>query len=379
MKIETYSNMEFANRRTFLKHFPAGAAGLALISPVMTGCSSNFQGVSAKERRLSPKTGGSTVFFVTGTDTRETTYQSLKPLEKEVEKAIGDKQVIIKPNVGQVKKEWWLNASNADQLRGILDFLKPIYDRKILIGDGTAVGAVSTFVGYENFNFMPIEREYNVQFIDMNDQPTTVKWIQDGNHHPRPINLIDHYLNPDIYMISAARFKNSGGVIVTLSLKNIVMGSPMNHFRQKARRGRNEKGLMHAKTPNVPGNNHRALSYNIFLVASMGVQPDLAVIDGTIGMEGNGPVKGTPIEHGVAVASTDWLAADRLASELMGYDYAELRYLNWCGQAGMGIDDLSKIKIIGPDYKKHIVQYKRANNFERQRAWIYEDSEIDVD
>ena len=361
--------MEFAGRRTFLKQVSAGAAGLALGSIYKPGR------VSA--RLFGPKE--SRVSFMPGTDTREATYQSLKPLDKEVEKAIGDRQVIIKPNVGQVKKEWWLNASNAHQLRGILDFLKPIYDRKILIGDGTAAGAVSTFEGYENYNYLPLEKEYNVQFIEMNDQPTTVKWIQDGNHHPRPINIINYYLDPDVYMISAARFKNSGGVIVTFSLKNIVMGSPINHYKQKERTGRNEKSLMHAKTPKVPGNNHRALSYNIFLVASMGVQPDLAVIDGTIGMEGNGPVQGTPVEHGVAVASTDWLAADRLASELTGYDYADLKYLNWCGQAGMGIDDLSKIKIIGPDYTKHIVQYKRADNFEHQRAWIYEDAEIAVD
>ena len=111
----------------------------------------------------------------------------------------------------------------------------------------------------------------------------------------------------------------------------------------------------------------------------MGVQPDLAVLDGTIGMEGNGPVKGTPIEHGVTVASTDWLAADRLASELMGYDYSDLKYLRWCGEAGMGVDDLSKIDIIGSDYRKHIIKYKHADNFERQREWIYEDAQIEVD
>ena len=66
---------------------------------------------------------------------------------------------------------------------------------------------------------------------------------------------------------------------------------------------------------------NRGLSYNLFQLAQIGVQPDLAVLDGVVGMEGNGPVRGTPIEQGVIIASTDWLAADRLGVELMGVDY----------------------------------------------------------
>ena len=62
----------------------------------------------------------------------------------------------------------------------------------------------------------------------------------------------------------------------------------------------------------------------------------LAVIDGFEGMEGNGPVGGTPIDHRVCVASPDWLAADRVAVELMGIDYAKVGYLNFCANAGLG-------------------------------------------
>ena len=50
-----------------------------------------------------------------------------------------------------------------------------------------------------------------------------------------------------------------------------------------------------------------------------------------------------------------------------------MKYLVWCGEANMGEDDLSKIKIIGPDYKKHIIQYNHNKNYEEQIAWVYED------
>ena len=75
----------------------------------------------------------------------------------------------------------------------------------------------------------------------------------------------------------------------------------------------------------------------------------------------------------MAVASTDWVAADRLGVELMGMDYQEVKYLQWCSSAGMGLDDLSKIKIIGPDYKKHITAYKLHENIDKQREWLIED------
>jgi uncharacterized protein (DUF362 family) len=46
-------------------------------------------------------------------------------------------------------------------------------------------------------------------------------------------------------------------------------------------------------------------------------------------MEGNGPIDGTPVDHRVCVASTDWFAADRVAVELMGLDFEKVGYLNF--------------------------------------------------
>ncbi len=52
-----------------------------------------------------------------------------------------------------------------------------------------------------------------------------------------------------------------------------------------------------------------------------------------------------------------------------------MKYLEWYSDAGMGNFDLSKIKVIGPDYKKHIIKYKLNVNFEKQVAWIHENFE----
>ncbi len=358
-------------RRDFLKLLSAGTAGLGAAG--LAGCSPQFQTAHTPRRGGAVGDRKSTVSFVVSADHREAAYNALKPLEREVSKAIGSKKVVIKPNVGQVEKDKWLNATDANQLRGILDFLKPIYDRKVIIAEGTAApplktGPNSTLNGYRNYGYLDLEREYNVKFVELNDYPTIRRFIPAPNRHPQGINLINMYLDPDVYLISATRLKNSGGVICTLSLKNIVMGAPINHYKQKLAANRNEKHLMHAW-------GRRGQHYNIFRVATMGVQPDLAVLDGVVGMEGNGPVKGTPVEQGVALASADWLAADRLGVELMGYDYKLLKYLCWCGEAGMGHDNLADMDIIGPDYRPHIVSYKHPDNIQEQLEWIYEDEE----
>lgn len=50
------------------------------------------------------------------------------------------------------------------------------------------------------------------------------------------------------------------------------------------------------------------------------VKPQLAIMDGVIGMEGNGPANGTPISAGVIMASYDCVSLDIVAAELIGFD-----------------------------------------------------------
>ncbi len=361
MNHESHLQREPRNRRDFLKRLSLGTAGLAV-------------GTLYHPRRTSALFGSdkSEISFLTGTDRREMVFKSLKPFEKEVAKAIGDRQVIIKANAGLAQPEYANYSTHADQLRGILDFLKPIHDRKIIIAEGTAAVKLSAFIGFESYGYLPLEKEYNIRLVDANDQPYTLRWIRAAKHHPEPINIINMFTAPNVYLISAARMKTHNAVVGTYSLKNCAMGSPMCHYQKKGSEQVNEKSKMHGGAGSSGG---RELSYNLFLVAQMGVQPDLAVIDGIQSIEGDGPWNGEIVEHGVVVASTDFVAADRLCVELMGIDPKYMKYLEWCSDAGMGNFDLSKIKVNGPNYKDHIIKYKMNKNFDQQVAWIHENYE----
>jgi uncharacterized protein (DUF362 family) len=174
-------------------------------------------------------------------------------------------------------------------------------------------------------------------------------------------------LNPDSYIVSVAKLKTHDRAIVTLSLKNIVFGSPIKDsgfaFGANRKEGaKSDKSIVH-------GSGYRGINYNLFAVGSR-LHPNLSVIDGFEGMEGNGPNNGTPVDHRVCIVSTDWLAADRVAVELMGVDFTKIGYLNYCAQSGLGEADLSKIQIIGESLSKHIKPYKMHSSYEKQLVWM---------
>jgi len=112
----------------------------------------------------------------------------------------------------------------------------------------------------------------------------------------------------------------------------------------------------------------KMINLNIFLMAHR-VRPDFSVLDGFEGVEGNGPAHGDPVNHGVAVAGSDYLAVDRIGAELMGVPWEHIGYLNYCATAGLGQAELSRIKIIGGDYREYIRKYSLHDNIERQMKW----------
>ncbi|MHA1338580.1 MAG: DUF362 domain-containing protein [Promethearchaeota archaeon] len=84
----------------------------------------------------------------------------------------------------------------------------------------------------------------------------------------------------------------------------------------------------------------------------------LAVIDGFIGSEGSEEA-GQPVEMGVIVAGTDFVAVDTVGSKIIGYSINECKYLKYCAQKGLGVCDLNKIKIIGDPISSVYKKFRR--------------------
>ncbi|MBN2182106.1 MAG: DUF362 domain-containing protein [Sedimentisphaerales bacterium] len=331
------------SRRAFLKSTVLISAGLLMRNQVIARAAGSILADSKKSR----------VSFITGSDRREMVYQALMPLKDEIEKGIQGKQIIIKPNF--VGTRYPLCATHADAVRGLLDFLKPIYKEKIIIGESSAFEVTSN--GYMNYGYLPLEKEYNVTLVDLNEHSTKPVWITDRNIRPAKIQVISEFLNPKNYFISITRLKTHDTVVATMGLKNILMASPVSQYN-----GRRYKRAVHAGGP-------RWLNYNLFLLAQL-MRPQLTVIDALEGMQGNGPVRGFAVEHGVALAGTDVLAVDSIGAQLMNIPLDNIGYLTYCAEAGLGNVDKSKIEIIGgKDPKDYVKRYQLPDSIERQLEW----------
>lgn len=346
--------MNTINRRNFIRTSLAGAAGLALYKPVERFTYSGTQGNYT-----------SSVALTTGDNRADITFRALQPFAKQIRQAIGNRRVILKPN--NVSTTIQLSATHADTLEGILEFLKSIRKlSNVVIAESAADGPAMD--GFSNFNYLKLADKYPVRFIDLDTAGYEILYVFDErDFKPHPVRISKLLLDPGSYIVSVARMKTHDRVIVTLSLKNIVVGAPVKDpgfaFGKNRKEGtRSDKSIVH-------GGGYRGIHYNLYDLASR-LHPHLAVIDGYEGMEGNGPTGGTPVDHRVCVVSTDWLAADRVALELMGVDFNKVAYLNYCAQAGFGVADLGKIEIIGESISNHLKKYRLHSNIEKQLSWM---------
>jgi len=346
--------MNAINRRSFLKTSVIGGVAASFLNPLST--ISSF----GKEEQIS-----SSVAITSGDNRADLAFRALQPYSKQIKQAIGNRRVVLKPN--NVSTEIPLCATHVDTLEGILEFLRSI--RKLdnaIIAESAANGP--TFDGFSNYGYFTLANKYPVKFVDLDKEGYEVLYVFDEkDFRPHPVRFSSVILSPDSYVVSVARMKTHNLAIVTLSLKNIILGAPVKDpgfaFGPNRKEGtKSDKSTIH-------GGGFRGINYNLYDLASR-LHPHLAVIDGFEGMEGNGPSNGTPVDHRVCVASTDWLAADRVAVELMGVDFAMIGYYNYCAQAGLGTSDLGKIEIVGESISNHIKHYKLHDNIEKQLIWM---------
>jgi uncharacterized protein (DUF362 family) len=342
--------MSTIDRRSFIRTSLLGGVAASFISPVNTFTSYG---------KIEQLPAGASI--TSGDNRADMAFRALQPYSKQIRQAIGNRRVILKPN--NVSIDIPLCATHADTLEGILEFLKSIKKLdNVAIAESAANGP--TFDGFSNYGYYRLADKYPVKFVDLDKEGSVVLYVFDErDFKPHPVRFSKVLLSPDSYIVSVARTKTHDRTIVTLSLKNIVFGAPVKDagftFGKNRKEGaRSDKSIVH-------GGGFKGIHYNLYDLAPR-LHPHLAVIDGFEGMEGNGPNSGTPVDHRVCVASTDWLAADRVAVELMGVDFAKIGYLNYCAQAGLGMADLGKIEITGENIKDHIKPYKLHDNIEKQ-------------
>lgn len=147
----------------------------------------------------------------------------------------------------------------------------------------------------------------------------------------RILEISRHALEAD-RVINLPKLKTHTQMLMTLAVKNIfgcVVG------RRKAQ--------WHLKA-----GNDRYFFARMLVELYEAVSPCLNIMDGILGMEGDGPgSSGTPVECGILAASADGVAMDRTLLEIIGVD-PEKVYTNVAAkEMGVGQTDLASIRIEG--------------------------------
>jgi uncharacterized protein (DUF362 family) len=97
--------------------------------------------------------------------------------------------------------------------------------------------------------------------------------------------------------------------------------------------------------------------------------PDVAVVDGFLGMHREGPRHGTPIRLGTVIAGTDAVAVDAVAAAVMGFEPRSIGFLVYAHEAGLGEIDLDRITVVGDTIAAVRRRFVPHSNHVVQRHW----------
>jgi uncharacterized protein (DUF362 family) len=323
----------------------------------------SFLSMAAAAPVATQPAGRSAVALIRGEDRRKNVTQALIAIDDQIRPALKRKKyVLIKPNCVAVKNQ--LGSTHADALRGIFDYLEPRWKGPVVIAESSRD---DTWDAYENFGHKKVIAEYRrfqPKLVDLNEEERYEPFeLIDANLQQMQVRLAARLFDPDAFIIGSAILKAHDAVVATLAVKNMVMAAPLHSTRKHSEK-------FHDKTRYHCG--FRQMHFNLLLTAKK-MRPfwGVTVIDGFEGMEGNGPLAGTPVPSRVAIASADFVAADRVGVEVMGVNPDWVGYLGYCGQAGLGNFDLARIDLRGGARIEDVRRvYKMHSRIERQLEWM---------
>lgn len=255
-------------------------------------------------------------------------------------------RVLIKPNFVSAYEP--LSATPVECVEEILKFLLDISNpREVIVAESPAIGSFSEAI--RSYGFMRLKSEYGVELCDLDDYGHEVVEISGFGDLPLSIPVSELVLESD-FRVSPVRPKTHDFVVVTLTIKNIVVGSIRREYRRAIHRG------------------YWQMNYCIAKIATK-VMPHLAVVDGYNSMEGNGPVYGSPKRWGAYFASTNPVSLDSVVAFAMGFNPSDIGYLYLLSKWGYGEIDPSKINIIGENISAVATTFKPHRDFKKQLEW----------
>jgi len=259
-----------------------------------------------------------------GEDAYSNAYSALESIKLP---DLNGKKILLKPNAGRKVMPCKGITTNPLVVAAACDFFQQA-GAKVVVGEGTILG-VTPFDCLKSTGIAAEVRKRDIPMIDLDAASAAKTEIK--NSVVLDFARISDALNDFDYIVSIPVIKTHMHCKVTLSLKNM----------KGCLKGREKVRLHQLPQPEIP-TNEKTLDIAIADLSTV-LKPDIALIDGSICLEGLGPSAGTPKHLNVVLASTDFFAADAVASALMGLKPEDIPHLRLSAErAGKSIslDDI---------------------------------------
>jgi uncharacterized protein (DUF362 family) len=219
---------------------------------------------------------------------------------------LSGKRVVLKPILVEYHKDKVINT-NPRVVSAVIELCKREGAAEIIVAEGPGHWRNVEYLVRES-GLGDVLAQHSVPFIDLNhDEP--VKTPNLGRLTGMEFLYLSRTIASAEVVISLPKLKTHHWAGATLSLKNLFGTLP---------------GICYGWPKNEL--HWRGIDNSIVDIA-LTRTPDLAIVDGIIGMEGDGPLNGTAKPMGVLVMGHDLVAVDATCCRLMQLDPHKIGYL----------------------------------------------------
>jgi len=221
------------------------------------------------------------------------------------------KRVVLKPNMVEFDKATAINTDVA-VVSAALEVFAKLGAADVRVAEGPGHRR-DTYGLAEEAGYRSMLSKFDRLFTDLNrDDVSRVEGFADEGE----IYLPNTILQADL-IVSMPKMKTHHWAGATLSMKNYFGVVPGSIYGWP-------KNMLH-----IVG-----IPRSIVELSRILGKKSFAIVDGIVGMEGNGPIQGTPKQAGVLVMGRDLRAVDATCCRMMGIDPSQVEYLQRSGNLG---------------------------------------------
>jgi uncharacterized protein (DUF362 family) len=230
------------------------------------------------------------------------------------------KRILLKPNLVETSKGAPHINTHPLVLRGAIEAFLRLGASTVMVAEGPGHRR-DTLAVYEESGLADVLTEDRIRFHDLNYITGYTVPNLGRQSSLRTLTFPALFKEVD-WIVSVAKMKTHHWAGATLSMKNLFGVMP---------------GMYYGWPKNVL---HHVGIENSILDINATLKPHFAIVDGIVGMEGDGPIMGTPKKVGVVVMGRNLAAVDATCCRIMGIDPEKVSYLsradNWLGPINEG-------------------------------------------